>query len=101
MVQPASAATVSVMPHRLPWSALQVKGEAGMRAVSKIVWNSTVARRNQFGGNGVSMGTREKLGRGREMDIVTDGPTLVLRGNFDGRSTWQVRSAIYQHLERH
>ena len=35
------------------------------------------------------------------MDIVTDGPTLVLSGSFDGRSTWQVRNAIYQHLEQH
>jgi anti-anti-sigma factor len=35
------------------------------------------------------------------MDIFTDGPTLVLSGSFDGRSTWQVRNAIYQHLERH
>jgi anti-anti-sigma regulatory factor len=33
------------------------------------------------------------------MDIVTDGPTLVLSGPFDVRSTWEVRNAIYQHLD--
>jgi anti-anti-sigma factor len=35
------------------------------------------------------------------MDIMTDGPTLVLSGDFDVRSTWQVRQAIYDHLEGH
>lgn len=35
------------------------------------------------------------------MDITTDGPTLVLAGDFDVRSTWQVRTAIYEHLEGH
>ena len=35
------------------------------------------------------------------MDIVTDGPTLVLRGDFDVRGAWEVRAAIYDHLERH
>ena len=33
------------------------------------------------------------------MDIVFDGPTLVLRGAFDVRSTWEVRNAIYERLE--
>jgi anti-anti-sigma factor len=33
------------------------------------------------------------------MEIVTDGPTLVLSGAFDVRSTWEVRNAIYEHLE--
>ena len=32
------------------------------------------------------------------MDITVDGSTLVLSGDFDGRSTSQVRSAIYDHL---
>lgn len=32
------------------------------------------------------------------MDIRTDGPILVLRGDFDGRSTHQVRSAISARL---
>jgi len=32
------------------------------------------------------------------MHIVTDGSTLVLRGSFDARSTFQVRAAIYEHL---
>jgi anti-anti-sigma factor len=32
------------------------------------------------------------------MDIVTDGPTLVLSGAFDVRSTGEVREAIYDHL---
>jgi anti-anti-sigma factor len=35
------------------------------------------------------------------MDIETDGSTLVLSGSFDGRSTWQVRNAIYEHLRAH
>jgi len=34
------------------------------------------------------------------MDIVTDGPTVVLCGDFDGRSTSQVRSAIGEQLAR-
>ncbi len=33
------------------------------------------------------------------MDIVSDGHTLVLQGAFDVRSTWEVRNAIYEHLE--
>lgn len=28
------------------------------------------------------------------MDIVTDGPTVVLSGDFNGRSTSEVRSAL-------
>ena len=32
------------------------------------------------------------------MEIVTDGPTLVLSGDFDVRSTWEVRNAIYERL---
>lgn len=32
------------------------------------------------------------------MDITADGSTLVLSGDFDVRSTWKVRSAIYEHL---
>jgi anti-anti-sigma factor len=35
------------------------------------------------------------------MDIITDGPTLVLSGDFDVRSTWEVRTAIYDHLHGH
>ncbi len=33
------------------------------------------------------------------MDIVTDGPTVVLSGDFDVRSTMEVRTAIYDLLE--
>lgn len=32
------------------------------------------------------------------MDIVTEGPTLVLSGNFHGRSTSEVRSALQEQL---
>ncbi len=33
------------------------------------------------------------------MDIVAEGHTLVLHGDFDVRSTWEVRNAIYESLE--
>ena len=32
------------------------------------------------------------------MDISVDGPILALSGDFDARSTWLVRAAIYEHL---
>ena len=32
------------------------------------------------------------------MDIMRDGPTLVLSGAFDARSTWEVRTAVYELL---
>ncbi|WP_246415920.1 STAS domain-containing protein [Nocardioides luti] len=32
---------------------------------------------------------------------MTDGATLVLSGDFDVRSTWEVRNALYEHLEGH
>jgi anti-anti-sigma factor len=35
------------------------------------------------------------------MDIVTDGPNLVLAGDFDVRSTWEVRNALYAQLRAH
>jgi anti-anti-sigma factor len=35
------------------------------------------------------------------MEIITRGSTLELSGDFDVRSTWEVRNAIYQHLEQH
>lgn len=35
------------------------------------------------------------------MDIRTDGPTLVLEGDFDVRSTWEVRDALYDLLAVH
>jgi anti-anti-sigma factor len=33
------------------------------------------------------------------MDIVHDGQTLVLSGDFDVRSTMEVRTAIWKHLQ--
>lgn len=35
---------------------------------------------------------------GRTMDIVHDGQTLVLSGDFDVRSTMEVRTAIWDHI---
>jgi anti-anti-sigma factor len=35
------------------------------------------------------------------LDIMRDGPTLVLAGHFDVRSTWEVRTAIYELLGSH
>jgi len=35
------------------------------------------------------------------MEIYTDGPMLALAGDFDVRSTWQVRNALYDHLASH
>ena len=42
--------------------------------------------------------TRGTGSRGRTMEIVHDGHTLVLRGDFDVRSTMEVRTAIHEHL---
>src|SRR5688500_6098809 len=33
------------------------------------------------------------------MDIISDGPTLVLHGAFDVRSTREARAAIYERLD--
>jgi anti-anti-sigma factor len=35
------------------------------------------------------------------MEIFTDGPTILLSGDFDVRSTMEVRNAIYEHLHGH
>ena len=35
------------------------------------------------------------------MEIFTDGPTIHLSGDFDVRSTMEVRNAIYEHLLGH
>jgi anti-anti-sigma factor len=32
------------------------------------------------------------------MDLATNGPILVLSGDFDGRSTSEVRTALHQQL---
>ena len=34
-------------------------------------------------------------------DIAPDGHVLVLHGDFDVRSTWQVREAIYECIDVH
>jgi len=35
------------------------------------------------------------------MDITTDGPTVVLSGDFDVRSTMEVRTVLYDRLAEH
>lgn len=35
------------------------------------------------------------------MDVVTDGAVLRLAGDFDVRSTWEVRNAVYDLLQHH
>lgn len=35
------------------------------------------------------------------LEIVVDGPTLVLSGDFDVRSTWEVRTALYELMASH
>lgn len=35
------------------------------------------------------------------MDIFTDGPTLTLAGDFDVRSTWEVRLAVHDAMAAH
>jgi len=34
------------------------------------------------------------------MQIMTDGPILLLSGDFDVRSTGEVRNAVYDHLRQ-
>ncbi|PWN04096.1 anti-sigma factor antagonist [Nocardioides silvaticus] len=34
------------------------------------------------------------------MQIIADGPTLVLSGDLDVRSTGEIRNAVYDHLRR-
>ena len=47
----------------------------------------------------VSQGLDE--GRGQLMEITRDGGTLLLSGDFDVRSTWEVRNALYELLDGH
>src|SRR6478609_10100778 len=35
------------------------------------------------------------------MEILTDGPTIFLSGDFDVRSTMEVRNVIYERLQGH
>lgn len=35
------------------------------------------------------------------MDVSTDGPVVLLAGDFDVRSTWEVRDAVYGALSVH
>ena len=46
----------------------------------------------------VTLAASGDVGEEHPMDIITDGHTLVLHGDFDVRSTWEVRTAIYEHF---
>jgi anti-anti-sigma factor len=47
-----------------------------------------------------TMSRTRKTGNGaRTMEIVAEGQTLVLSGDFDVRSTMEVRSAIHERLQ--
>ena len=46
-------------------------------------------------------GAPSPRGTGQTMEILTDGPILVLSGDFDVRSTMEVRTAIYELIEGH
>ena len=35
------------------------------------------------------------------MDVMTDGPTLVIGGQLDVRCISELRTAVYDHLETH
>jgi anti-anti-sigma factor len=35
------------------------------------------------------------------MDVANDGPAIALAGHLDGRSSAQVRDALYEHIDRH
>ena len=41
--------------------------------------------------------TREEA----DVNVITDGPVLLLAGAFDVRSTWEVRTAVYDALAVH
>jgi anti-anti-sigma factor len=43
--------------------------------------------------------TSGDVGQEHRMDIVSEGHTLVLHGDFDVRSTWEVRNAIYERID--
>ena len=48
---------------------------------------------------GASQGPGHRTGH--RVDITTDGETLVLSGDFDVRSTWEVRNALRERLHGH
>ncbi len=47
------------------------------------------------------MDTTTKPRRDPRLEIVVDGHTLVLSGDFDVRSTWEVRTALYELIATH
>ena len=79
--------------------------QSNRTGVSRVIVGVRVARASRAGRRhgGASHQTPDISGSGGRgsMEIVSDGPTLVLSGDFDVRSTWEVRNALHERLHDH